>query len=103
MYPLQLIVFGVQISNVHELELIPANQKLGLHVTLTRADGEVVTCHNCTEFHFLHGGRPTTDTLNTHVFACESDIHGEGYSPWDIYTKFTKIEVTEAHALNYKF
>ncbi len=97
---LQLFIFGVEMSNDIELELVPANKKLGIHVTLTGADGNVVRCHNCTEFHFLYHGAITSDVLHTHVLACESDIHGDGYSPWDIYQKFTKIEVTEAHDLN---
>jgi len=100
---LQLIVLGQTRCNVQELEIFPANKKLGFDITLTHKDGKVTTCHNCTEFHFLHHGPITTDKLNNHVLACESDIHGTGYSPWDIYTKFAKIEVINATKLHDEF
>lgn len=56
-------------------------------------DGEQTICHNVTEYHHLWeslGGSPK-DRL-----ACESDIHSTGYVPWDIFDKFSKIEVIKA-------
>lgn len=56
-------------------------------------DGEQRVCHNVTEYHHLWKsvGGEQKDRL-----VCESDIHLTGFVPWDIFDKYTKIEVIKA-------
>jgi hypothetical protein len=57
-------------------------------------EGEVKTCHNVTEYHHLWESEEKGHWKDR--FACESDIHCTGWVPWDIFDKFSKIEVVKA-------
>jgi len=103
---MELIILGENKDSKKEIEIFSKDHDCphGFNVILTfkeeivdgkvyHKEGETSTCHNVTEYHHLWkslGGHPK-DRL-----ACESDIHSTGYVPWDIFDKYSKVEVTKA-------
>ena len=93
---LELIILGKQKPSNKEIEILAnAKQKYGFDVILTkRNDGTKTIYKNATEYHHLFDSDITKGQPNS--FAIESDIHCTGYSPWDIFNKFSRIEVVES-------
>jgi len=103
---MELIILGENKNSKEEIEVFSENLDCphGFNVILThkeeiygdkvyRKEGDTTVCYNVTEYHHLWeslGGFPK-DRM-----ACESDIHSTGYVPWDIFDKFSKIEVVKA-------
>jgi hypothetical protein len=96
---LKLIILGEQKPNNKEIEILPnAKQKYGFDVILTnRNDGTKSIYRNATEYHHLWDKNATRGCdFPKNRIAIESDIHFEGYVPWDIFDKFSRIEVVES-------
>lgn len=79
---MRLFIFGQEINDEHELELIVSDD-LGLDITIKYNDdilgGIEDTKHNCTEFHHLYNKKETGDKfLKQLSSAFESDIHRTG-------------------------
>ena len=101
---LELIILGKQKPSNEEIEIFPnAKQKYGFDVILTkRNDGTKTIYRNATEYHHMYkeslvkdwDGWVKGESFN--CFAIESDIHCTGYTPWDIFNQFSRIEVVES-------
>lgn len=103
---MELIILGESKNSKEEIEIFYEDYDCphGFNVHLTRKEelvdgkvlieaGEVTICHNVTEYHHLW---ESLGGFQKDRLACESDIHSTGYVPWDIFDKFSKVEVVKA-------
>jgi hypothetical protein len=101
---MELIILGENKDSQKEIEIFSCDHDCphGFNVILThkeekvgellyKKEGEITTCYNVTEYHHLWESIHPKDRI-----ACESDIHLTGYVPWNIFDKFSKIEVVRA-------
>lgn len=112
---MKLIILGEEKDSNKEIEIYSNehNSPHGFDVILTYKalifedgtvaykDGQQRICHNVTEYHHLWDSEEKGDWKDR--MACESDIHLTGYVPWDIFDKFSKIEVIKSLKINDKF
>jgi hypothetical protein len=104
---MELIILGENKDSKKEIEIFCGDEHPhGFNVILTHKEfkfedgkimneeGDITTCYNVTEYHHLWEEKSKGDWKDR--FACESDIHFTGWVPWDIFEKFSKIEVTKA-------
>lgn len=112
---MELIILGENKDSKKEIEIFSEDHDCphGFDVVLTHKemrfdDGEVMheegekrTCHNVTEYHHLWESKEKGNWKDR--IACESDIHLTGWVPWDIFDKFSKIEVIKAEKLHDEF
>lgn len=119
---MELIILGEHKDHTKEIEIFATEDndcfKYGFNVILTCKEyfydkqefteektpvkmydeGQVIVCHNVTEYHHLWESKANGDWKDR--LACESDIHSTGWVPWDIFDKFSKIEVVKAEKLH---
>lgn len=104
---MELIILGKPKDSQKEIEIFCNDHECpnGFNVIITckkvetegyplYTEGQVIVCHNVTEYHHLWESKSKGDWKDR--FACESDIHCRGWVPWDIFERFSKIEVVKA-------
>ncbi len=104
---MELIILGENKDANQEIEIFSCDHDCphGFNVILTHKEdkvgnmvyhkeGDTTTCHNVTEYHHLWEQKSKGHWKDR--IACESDIHFTGYVPWDIFEKYSKIEVIKA-------
>jgi hypothetical protein len=104
---MELIILGKSHDSNKEIEIFHKDHKCphGFNVILTHKKeivgemvchnkGDITTCYNVTEYHHLWQSKAKGGWRDR--FACESDIHGTGWVPWNIFDKFSKVEVVKA-------
>lgn len=92
----------IELDSSKEIELFaedivhPSDVEFGFQVKLTckktedTEEGEIINYFNVTEYHHLY---ETRHSFYKGVCAIESDIHGTGCTPWNIFDRFSKIEL----------
>lgn len=104
---MELLILGKTHDSKNEIEIMSIDHDCpyGFNVILTHKEeivgemvyhneGDITICYNVTEYHHLWDSKAKGGWKDR--LACESDIHGHGHVPWDIFDKFSKVEVVKA-------
>tara|TARA_Y100001973_G_C5134082_1_gene299364 strand:+ start:247 stop:561 length:315 start_codon:yes stop_codon:yes gene_type:complete len=102
---MKLIILGKEKPSNKEIEIFSKNE-YGFDVILTKQkDNKKITYRNIHEYHHLWDKNKETNSnlIMKNRIAIESDIHQSGYVPWDIFNKFSRIEVVESDKIYENF
>jgi hypothetical protein len=102
---LELIILGKQKPSDKEIEIFSQNE-YGFDVILNKRNDRTKTIYrNATEYHHLWDKNTETNSnlITKNRIAIESEIHQSGYVPWDIFDKFSRIEVVESDKIHKDF